>query len=288
VLSIQLNDLASAEKYLIRFVQEAEAAPNGQRDPTSAYLYLSQIADDRKEGVAAMDWLAKIQSYDGKNAAYFDAQLRRAMLIAKYKSLEDAQQFLHGLPASPAEQIEVIQLESELLRKANRAADAISLLQEAMQKYPNNPDLLYDFAMMAEKAGRFDDAEQALRRVIELSPDNQHAYNALGYLFVDRNVRLTEARALLEKALSLAPDDAFIIDSMGWLEFKENHNEKALAFLERAYEIRPDVEIAAHLGEVLWAMGEQEKAKAVWREAQQKDPNNAALRNVLLRFKVGL
>jgi len=292
VLSLQLNDVSSAEKYLGEFVQVLEAAPNEQRDPTSAYLYLSQIADDRKNGAAALDWLAKVQSYNGKNAAYFNAQLRRAALMAKYGSMEEARQFLRtlsaNLTANPEEQIEIIQLDAELLRKAKRDEDAINLLQEATKTYPNNPDLFYDFAMMAEKADRFDDAEKALQRVIELRPENQHAYNALGYLYVDRNVHLSEARVLLEKALKLAPEDAFILDSMGWLEFKENHNETALVFLERAYEIRPDAEIAVHLGEVLWVMGEQKKAKTIWKEAQKKDPDNVALKSTLERLKVSL
>lgn len=288
VLSIQLKDVASAEKYLIEFVQILEASPDEQRDPTTAYLYLSQLADDRKDGVAALNWLAKIQSYDGKNAAYFNAQLRRVTLMAKYGSLEKARQFLYALSANSDEKVQVIQLDAELLRNANRAAEAIKLLEEATQTYPKNPDLFYDFAMMAERANRFDDAEQALRRVIEISPENSHAYNALGYLFVERNVRLEEARVLLEKALALAPDDAFIIDSIGWLEFKENHNETALALVQRAYQIRPDVEIAVHLGEILWVMGEQEKAKVIWRAAQKKDPNNVALKSTLERLKVNL
>ena len=286
VLSIQLNDAASAQKYLAEFVQILEAAPDEQRDPTTAYVYLSQLADDRKDGVMALEWLAKIQSYEGKNAGYFNAQLRRAFLMAKYGSLEEARQFLHALSVTSSEKIQVIQLEAELLRNANRNAEAIKLLQEAAQTYPKSSELLYDFAMMAEKAGRFDDAEQALRRVIKISPDNSHAYNALGYLLVDRHVRLPEARALLEKALVLAPDDAFIIDSMGWLEFKEHHYEAALGFLQRAYQLRPDAEIGVHLGEVLWVMGEQEKAKVIWSEAQKKDPNNAALKSTLERLKV--
>ncbi|PRC93771.1 tetratricopeptide repeat protein [Solimicrobium silvestre] len=288
VLALQMNDVVSAEKNLKDFVNELEASSSEQRDPTSAYLYLSQIADDRNDGVAALDWLSKVQSYNGKNAAYFNAQLRTALLMAKYGQLDQARQFLHELKASPEEQIEIIQLDAELLRNAKRDADAMSLLQEATKSHPDNPDLLYDFAMMAEKFDRIDEMEKALRQVIKINPENQHAYNALGYSFADRNIRLPEARALIEKALSLAPDDAFIIDSMGWLEFRENQNEKALAFLQRAYQIRPDVEIAVHVGEVLWSMGDQQKAKSIWKEAQQKDPSNAALKSTLERLKVSL
>jgi len=101
-------------------------------------------------------------------------------------------------------------------------------------------------------------------------------------------MRLPEARTLLEKALSLAPDDAFIMDSMGWLEFRENKNAESLAHLQKAYQLRPDVEIAVHVGEVLWVMGEQQKAIAIWKEAKGKDPKNAALKSTLERLKVKL
>lgn len=287
LLALQLNDLATAEKYLTQFVKFADASADQKSDPTSAYVYLSQMADDRKDGDKALDWLSKIQSYDGKNAAWFDAQLRRALLISKYKSLEEAQQFLQALNATtPEEKVRVIQLQSELLREKKRDIEALGLLQAATKSYPDNSDLFYDFAMLAEKLDRLQDAETALRRVLQLAPDNAQAYNALGYLFTERNIRLAEARVLLEKALSLAPNDAFILDSMGWLEFRENHPETALEFLRRAYQIRPEADIAVHIGEVLWAMGELEKARAIWKKAQQQDPHNASLKSTLKRLNV--
>jgi tetratricopeptide (TPR) repeat protein len=288
VLSLQLNDTATAEKNLKEFANQIETTQSEQRDPTTAYQYLSQISDDRNDGVAAMDWLSKVQSFDGKNAAYFNTQLRRAILISKYESLEQARNFLHDLKTTPDEKNQVIQLEAELLRNANRDQEAMDLLQDIVKKNPDNPDLLYDYAMMAEKLDRVDDMEKALRHVIEISPENQQAYNALGYSFADRNIRLPEARVLLEKALSLAPDDAFIIDSMGWLEFRENKIDSALSNLQRAYKLRPDADIAVHVGEVLWTLGDQKKAIAIWKEAQQKDPKNASLKSTLERLKVNL
>lgn len=288
VLSLQLNDIPSAEKNLKAFVALTDNAQPDQRDPTTAFLYLSQIADDRKDGVAALDWVNKIQSYDGKNAAYFNAQLRRAILISKYESLDKAREFLHELKGNPEEQIQITQLDAELLRNANHNQEAMSILQGAIKNYPDNSELLYDYAMMAEKLDRIDDMEKALRHVIAINPENQHAYNALGYSLADRNIRLPEARVLIEKALSLAPDDAFIIDSMGWLEFRENKTSDALMHLQRAYQLRPDADIAAHVGEVLWTLGEQKKAIAIWKEARQKDPDNAALKSTLDRLKVNL
>lgn len=288
VLSLQLNDMPTAEKNLKAFVALTDGAQPDQRDPTTAYLYLSQIADDRADGAAAQDWLTKIQSYDGKNAAFFNAQLRRAILMAKYGTLEQARDFLHELKTNPEEKIQVIQLDAELLRNADHDQEAMTILQDAVKENPENPDLLYDYAMLAEKLDHIDDMEKALRHVIAINPDNQQAYNALGYSLADRNIRLPEARVLIEKALSLAPDDAFIIDSMGWLEFRENKVDSALTYLQRAYSIRPDADIAVHVGEVLWTMGDQKKAIAIWKEAKQKDPKNATLKSTLERLKVNL
>lgn len=287
VLSLQLNDLPAAEKHLKAFVTALDSQ-NDQRDPTTAYLYLSQIADDRKDGAAALDWLAKIKSYEGKNAAYFNSQLRRALLMAKYGTLDQARDFLQQIPASAEEQAQVVQLDAELLRNAGRNQEALTVLEGAVKQYPDNPDLLYDYAMLNEKFDRINDMEKALRHVIEVSPNNQQAYNALGYSLADRNLRLPEARQLIEKALSMAPDDAFVIDSMGWLEFREGNTAQALEHLQRAYALRPDTEIAAHIGEVLWTTGQQKQARALLKAAHDKDPANDALKAMLLRLKIDL
>jgi Flp pilus assembly protein TadD len=136
--------------------------------------------------------------------------------------------------------------------------------------------------------GRLDDMERQLRKVIELKPDHHHAYNALGYSLADRGVRLPEAHQLVGKALQLAPNDPFITDSMGWVEFRMGNREEALRLLRRAHSARPDVEIAAHLGEVLWAMGQQDEARRVWRDARRRDGANEVLRETLARLKVDL
>jgi Flp pilus assembly protein TadD len=127
-----------------------------------------------------------------------------------------------------------------------------------------------------------------LRRVLELKPDHHHAYNALGYSLAERNVRLTEARDLIAKAVELAPNDPFIADSLGWVEFRLGNHTQALAHLKRAYAARPDVEIAAHLGEVLWVTGAREEARRVWREGRARDADNEVLRETLTRLQVKL
>ncbi len=169
-----------------------------------------------------------------------------------------------------------------------RWADANTVLTQANQQFVDDPDLLYEQSMTAEKLNRVDDMEKLLRRVIALKPDHHHAYNALGYSLADRNMRLPEAKSLIQKALSLSPGEPFITDSMGWVEFRLGNRDEALRLLRTAYKSRPDPEIAAHLGEVLWAMGQKDEARRIWREGRQRDGANDVLRETLGRLRVDL
>src|SRR5690606_17648570 len=124
--------------------------------------------------------------------------------------------------------------------------------------------IAYDTAILAEKIGRFQEMESLLRDIIARDPGFHHAYNALGFSFAERGVRLDEARALITKALEAAPNDPFIMDSLAWTEFRSGNAAQAQALLEKAFALRPDAEIAAHLGEVLWSSGQQRQARAIW------------------------
>ena len=150
---------------------------------------------------------------------------------------------------------------------------------------PEAPELLYDRAMAAEKLNRLDILEQDLRQLIRLKPDHAHAYNALGYTLADRTDRVAEAIALLEQAIKLAPDDPFILDSMGWALFKAGRVNEALDYLKRAFALRPDPEIAAHLGEVLWVRGDREEARRIWQGSLREHPDNESLRETLGRLQ---
>jgi Flp pilus assembly protein TadD len=130
--------------------------------------------------------------------------------------------------------------------------------------------------------------ERLLRRLMQLKPDDPHAYNALGYTFADRNLRLPEAYELIAKAMTLAPEDAHIIDSMGWVYFRMGNLSKAREVLERAYALRPEAEIGAHLGEVLWALGERDAARRIWRKVRADEPENETLSSTLARLQVRL
>jgi tetratricopeptide (TPR) repeat protein len=153
---------------------------------------------------------------------------------------------------------------------------------------PKDFDLVYDMAMVAEKLGKLDEMERLLRSVMAGKPEYQHAYNALGYSLAERNTRLPEAKKLILKALEYAPGDPFISDSLGWVEFRSGNLAEALRILQEAFKSKPDAEIAAHLGEVLWAMGRREQALATWKEGAQLNNDNETLQETLKRLHVKL
>jgi Flp pilus assembly protein TadD len=212
--------------------------------------------------------------------------MRTAGAIAKQGRLDEARAFLRKAAAEhPGEQAQLTVAEAQLLREAQLHQDAFRLLSEALQKEPDQPELLYDVALTAEKLERFDVLEANLRKLMEVRPDHAHAYNALGYSFADRNTRLPEARKLIERALELSPDDAFIIDSLGWVLYRQGDLKGAAEQLRRAYSGRPDAEIGAHLGEVLWVMGERDEADRVWQESLKASPDNETLQKTIKRLK---
>jgi Flp pilus assembly protein TadD len=215
--------------------------------------------------------------------------LRRAQLIARNGDLDAARKALTEIEVDdPASQGQVLLVDAQLLRDAGYTQSAFTVLGSAVTRFPDNPELLYDYALLAERLDHTDVMEASLRRVMVLAPDNQHAYNALGYSFAERGVRLPEAYALIEKALQMAPDDPFIMDSMGWVQFRMGNVPAAEEALRRAYALRADPEIAVHLGEVLWQKGEKAEAQKLWRDAQGKDPKNEALKSTLARLNVSL
>lgn len=285
ILAAQMNDNQAAEKYLTSYIGQLSTQPDEERDPTQALLLLSQIAEERKDTATALKWLNLIEPGE----AYLGAQIKRAQLTAKRGDIIGARKLLMELtPETEREQTQVIIAEAQLLRDAQRAQEAFSVLDAGLKRFPNNTDLLYDYAMQAEKVNKIDIMEKMLRKIIALAPNNQHAYNALGYSLAERNIRLPEAYALISKAHELAPEDPFIMDSLGWVHFRMGRIKEAEELLRRAYGLRADPEIAVHLGEVLWVKGQKEDAQRFWRDAKSKDPQNDTLKNTLLRFQVSL
>ena len=288
ILATQMNDAPGAEGYFTRFVEVLGRNPEDERDPSRALLILSQLAEERGDLAGALQWLDKVPEGTDPQTL-FNSQLRRAQLVAKQGDVAGARQLLTSLkPSEPARQAQVAAAEAQLLREANQLQEAYVLMEAASKRFPKNPDLLYDFALLAEKLGRVDVMEVQLREVMAQAPENHHAYNALGYSLAERNVRLQEAYGLVAKALEMSPDDPFIMDSMGWVHYRMGNLKEAEKFLRRAYTLRRDPEIAVHLGEVLWQQGEKSAAQQLWREARAKDPDNDTLRTTLARLGLSL
>ncbi len=272
---------ASLQKYMALARQSGDE--RSARGLTQAYLLMAQIAEKQKDFPAANAWLDRIENVDDIMAA----QMRRASLLARQGQLAQARALLRNQPERRPEDARLkLVAEAQLLRDFKAYAQAYEVYNEAANRFPEDTDLLYEQAMMAEKAGRLADMERLLRRLIAAKPDYHHAYNALGYSLAERNLRLPEAKQLIEKAVSLAPTDAYIQDSLGWVEFRMGNNARALAILQAAYSKRPDPEIAAHLGEVLWVQGQREQALKIWREGLLLAADNETLLGTLKRLQV--
>ncbi len=288
ILQVQSRQDAEAEKSILRYVTLAEARPandEARRGLSQAYLLLSQIAERRKDFAAAEKWMARVDTSEEPALG----QIRKAGLLARQGKIQQARETLNTLPQTTPAEIKQKQLaEVQILRDAKEYQAAYDLLVQAATATPDDPDLIYDQAMMAEKLNKLEEMERLLRQIIALRPENQNAYNALGYSFADRNIRLEEARTLIQKAVSLAPQDPFIADSLGWVEFRLGNSAEARKILEAAYERRPDAEIGAHLGEVLWSAGDREQAMKIWREASMVDSENETLKETLKRLRVKL
>jgi tetratricopeptide (TPR) repeat protein len=274
LMAYQTKELEIAESSMKRALELK------YRDPNAVRYTLGQIAEERKDWPGAIEWYKTIQR--GEHA--MPARVRTAGAIAKQGRLDEARAYLRNANAQGEQRVQLLVAESQLLREANMHKEAFELLDGALKTTPDQPDLLYDQALTAEKLDRFDVLETSLTRLIQLRPDHAHAYNALGYSFAERNIRLPEAKKLIEKALELSPDDFFIIDSMGWVLYRMGDLKGAAEQLRRAWRGRADGEIGAHLGEVLWMLGERDEARGIWREALKASPENETLQKTLKRF----
>ena len=288
LLSMQGKLPADARTYLQRYLEliaQGDGTRAGARPAEPAYLYLAQIAEDDKQFPTALEWLRKIDAGE----EFLTARVREAFVLSKMQRLDEARKLLRTVSVQSAdERTQLVLAEAQLLRDAKRLDESYKLLSQALAAAPDSVPLLYDTAMAAERLNQVAVMEKQLRRIIELKPDYAHAYNALGYSLADRNQRLSEALQLIEKARELAPDDAFILDSLGWVHFRLGDLKLAREHLQRAYDARPDAEVAVHLAEVLWISGEQDGARKLLREVRAKEPSNTLLKSTVTRLKIGL
>ncbi len=282
LIKVQQKKLDEATGYLKQYVQVGEKNP--ATDVGQGYVYLAQIAIEQGNDALAAQWLDKI---DQTSQHYLPAQVTRAQLLQKQGKTDEARKVLDNLQVSdPRDAAVIARTDASILFTAKRYKEAETRLSRAVDDFPDDPDLRYDYAMAAERNAHYVTMEKQLRELIRTQPDNPQAYNALGYSLADRNQRLPEASKLIEKASTLAPNDAFIMDSLGWVKYRMGDTPAATQILRRAYDLQPNAEIGAHLGEVLWKSGAQDEARSAWRAAQKLEPDNDTLVQTLKRFQV--
>lgn len=275
LLSAELNDFDRAEKYF------KQALQLGFEDTNSVNFNLGRVNEITQRDSAAMDAYRRVTGGE----RYIPAQIRYAFLLAKRDGIAPARRHLQTVRANDEQQyMQLVLSEAQLLRENDAHHEAYDLLSKHLQKNPDQPDLLYDRALVADKIGKLDVLERDLRRLIELKPESAHAYNALGYSLAERGQRLPEALEMIQKAIALSPDDPYIMDSLGWVYYRMGNLKKALNYLNLAFAARPDPEIAAHLGELLWMNGEKDNAEKVWRSALEAYPGNEVLLDTMQRF----
>jgi tetratricopeptide (TPR) repeat protein len=242
---------------------------------------LVQIAERQGNFDEAIEQLGLIDD----PSLIFQSQIHKAVLYGRVGKLDNAREVLNAISPQDDQERTVIALTlASIYKNAGRTDLAVEVLEKADKALPDTPEIKYDLGMLYERQGNYDAFEQMMRRIIELTPDDANAYNSLGYTYVDQNRQLDEAQALLEKALQLEPDNPYILDSVGWYFYRTGDYESALQYLRRSFEILPEAEVAAHLGEVLWVMGRKDEAREVWMQGKQKDANNETLRKAMERL----
>ena len=250
-------------------------------DKSTIHFFLGQLDQEQKRPQDALEHYRQVTTGE----QYIPARSRTAQILIQQGKIDDAREVLHDTHSnSNADRTQLILTESQLLREANRQNDAYIVLEAALSAHPDNPELLYETALTAERIGKPEQLDKHLKHLLELKPEHAHALNALGYSWAERNTRLPEAHDLIAKALKLSPEDPFIMDSMGWVLFRQGKLPEALQTLEKAYKLRADPEIAAHLGEVLWTANRKDEARSLLNDAAKANPDNEVLNLVIKKL----
>ncbi len=276
LLAMQVEAWDDASIYLQRLVaMDARTA--------SAHYYLGRIAEQKGDCTGALRHYIKV----GRGDHRFDAELRAAVCMAEVDRIDEARLHLERLASryrdeGPAARITLTRARVE--RIAGNPDQALNIMGNAVERRPDSTELRYNRALMAAEMDRFELARSDLRHILEQEPDNARALNALGYMLADRDMQLQEARSMIERALEQNPEDAATLDSMGWVLYRLGQPREALEYLRLAWERGRDAEIAAHLGEVLWATGARDEARAIWDEGRELGNGGEVLQETVERL----
>ncbi len=275
LLSLEAGELDEARKLFQQLVTM-------EYQIQQAYYYLGAIAEEQKKPEQAMQWYRKVDEGDH----WLEVQIRMARLDALAGDVQEARERLRRVRLThPGETQRMYLVEGEILSQIDWNEQAFQLYSEYLGSQPDDVEILYARALVAERLDRLQQAEKDFRHVLKLEPDNARALNALGYTLADRTDRYQEALGYVQKALAQTPDDPAVIDSMGWVLYRLGRLQEAREYLQKAYDMTKDSEIAAHLGEVMWALGDRDQAKALWGAARKADPGDRVLEDTVRRYQ---
>ncbi len=276
LLALDNEDFARAEEYFDRL---QTASP--QQD--EANFYLGRTAEAQEKYADAVFYYLSV--YGGNY--YTESRFRAVWSYADLEQYELAKKILVNLreQKDPAINLRSYLSEGLLLRRQKRYDDAFEIYTRALQNNPQNDDLLYARAIVAEKIDKIDIVERDLRDILKRQPDNADVLNTLGYTLANVTQRYDDAYVLIKRALQIQPESGAIIDSYGWVLYRKGQYKEALIYLRKAYEKESDPEIAAHLGEVLWVTGDKEAAEQIWNNALKDVPDNETVLNTINRLK---
>ena len=274
LVCLESKNWDEAEGYLQELVER-------DSNVDAAHLNLGRLREERNDPEAALREYALV----GPGPDYLPAQLRQAdILIANGRGTEASRLLAEARETQPDYAIQLYLIEAESYSNNDKQTQADQVLQQGIKRYPDDLNLLYTRAMLAEKRNDLPQMEKDLRAIITREPDNAMALNALGYTLADRTTRYAEAKSLIDKAHQLTPDDPAVLDSLGWVNYRLGNLDEAERFLRQALERFPDHEVAAHLGEVLWANGKRREARQIWAKAFEAQPDSPILRKTVLRL----
>lgn len=274
LVALENGETGVARNELTRLIEQGHHT-------NEAHYYLGRIADQNQRPEQAIGYYQNVESGN----YYFPAIARASQLRAEQGDLEGALARIQTLREANPELAENFwQLELNLLMDNGKESEALAAANAALQEFPENIQIRYARAMQLDSVGRPDDAETDLRTILEAEPENSIALNALGYIMTVHSDRYSEAQTLIEKALAQDPENPAILDSMGWVLFKQGNSDQALDYLTRAWEVFPDPEVAAHLGEVLWHTGNQGQARIIWEQGLEQNPEHPILRETIDRL----
>ena len=268
LLALESGDDLVAEKYLKQALERKH--PN----PDQIYMYLARIYAQREDLANVLNWVEKISA----GPMFVDSRIFAAQSIRAKNGISDAINYLDQFKSlDRQEKLKFLQLKTSFLYNDNQYQQAINLMLSEEENYNDSAEFYFDFGLLYEKNKDFESMEKHLKKAISLKPDYAIAYNALGYSYADRNIKLDDAKKYIEIALSIDPQNHYILDSMGWVYFRLGNYDIAYEFITKAYTIQEDPEIAAHLGEVLWKQGKQNEAISIWQSSLEKFPENLIL-----------